>query len=89
MTARLGIREGAISAVVFAAVMFALISVDPRVKDRMTDLWASGGATPWADRIGELVNALWAAARTQSLENAPVVVFVTVGTVLTIFMLKS
>jgi hypothetical protein len=89
MTARLGIREGAISGVIFAAVMFALISVDPRVKDRMTDLWASGGVTPWADRINELANALWAAARTQSIENAPVVVFVTVGTVLTVFMLKS
>jgi hypothetical protein len=89
MTARLGIRDGAISAVIFAAVMFALISVDPRVKDRMTDLWGSGGVTPWADRIGELLSALWAAARTQSIENAPVVVFVTVGAVLTIFMLKS
>jgi hypothetical protein len=89
MTARLGIREGAISAVIFTAVMFALISVDPRVKDRMTDLFVSGGVTPWVDRIGELVNALWAAARTQSIDNAPVVVFVTVGTVLTLFMLKT
>ena len=50
---------------------------------------ASGGVTPWGDRFGDLVNALWNAARTQSLDNAPVLVFVTVGTVLTLFMLRS
>jgi len=89
MTARLGIREGAISVVVFAAVMFALVSVDPRVKERVTELWITGGITPWGDRLGDLASALWAAARTQSIDNAPAVVFVTVGTVLTLFMLKS
>jgi hypothetical protein len=89
MTARLGIRDGAISAVVFAAVMFALVSIDPRVKERVTELWATGGVTPWADRLGDLVSTLWAALRTQSIDNAPALVFVTVGTVLTLFMLRS
>jgi hypothetical protein len=89
MTAKLGIREGAISGIVFAAVMFALVSVDPRVHDSVTDLWTSGSVTPWGDRVSDLVNALWSAMRTQSLDNAPVLVFVTVGTVLTVFMLKS
>jgi hypothetical protein len=89
MTAKLGIRDGAISGVVFAVVLFGLISVDPRVHDRMTDLLASGRVTPWGDRVGDLVNALWSAARTQSVENAPALVFVTIGTVLTLFMVKS
>ncbi len=89
MTAKLGIRDGAISGIVFGAVLFGLVSVDPRVHDRMTDLIASGGVTPWGGRFGDLLNALWNAARTQSLDNAPVLVFVTVGTVLTLFMLRS
>lgn len=89
MTAKLGIREGAISGAVFAAVMFALVSVDPSVKERVADLWASGGVTPWGDRLGDLAGALWFAARMHSMDNAPVLVFVTVGTVLTLFMLKS
>lgn len=89
MTAKLGIRDGAISGIVFAVVLFGLVSVDPRVHERVTDLLASGGVTPWGDRVGDLVNALWAAARTQSIDNAPVLVFVTVGTVLTLFMVKS
>jgi hypothetical protein len=90
MTAKLGIRDAAISGVVFGIVLFGLVSIDPRVHDRVTDLLAgSGGVTPWGDRFGDLVNALWSAARTQSLDNAPALVFVAVGTVLTLFMVRS
>jgi hypothetical protein len=89
MTAKLGVREGAISAAVFAAVLFALISVDPRVHDRMSDLFATGSVTPWGDRAGDLIGALVAAARYQSFDNAPVLIFVTVGVVLMVFMFRS
>ena len=89
MTAKMGIREGAITGIVFATVLFGLISVDPSVRDRETDMISSGSVTPFGDRVGDLVSALWSAARTQSLDNAPVLVFVAVGTVLTLFMVKS
>ena len=89
MTARLGIREGAISATVFAAVVFALISVDPRVRERMSDLFASGSVTPWGDRAGDLVNALVSAVRYQSIENAPLLIFAAAGAVLVAFMLRT
>jgi len=89
MTAKMGIREGAITGIVFAAVLFGLISVDPSVRDRVTDMLATGSVTPLGDRVGDLIGALWSAARTQSLDNAPVLVFVAVGTVLTLFMVKS
>jgi hypothetical protein len=89
MTAKVGIRDGAITGIVFAIVLFGLISIDPRVHDRVSELFLSGSVTPWGDRVGDLFNALWAAARAQSLDNAPVLVFVTVGTLLTVFMLRS
>jgi hypothetical protein len=89
MTAKLGIREGAISATVFAAVLFALISVDPRVHDRMSDLFASGSVSPLGDRAGDLVSAVVAAARYQSFDNAPVLLFVTVGVVLMVVLFRS
>ena len=89
MTVKLGIREGAVSGIVFVLVLIGLVSVDPRVRDRVTDLFLSGGVTPWGDRLGDLGGALWSALRTQSIENAPALVFVTVGTVLTLFMLRS
>ncbi len=89
MTMKLGLREGAISAGVFGGVLFALISVDPRVRDHMADLFGGGGGNSWGSRLGELGDALWMAARHQSIDNAPLLVFATVGVVLTLFMLKS
>jgi len=86
---KMGIREGTASGIVFGVVLFALISVDPRVHDRVIDLFGSGSVMPWGDRLSDLGNALWAAARTQSLDNAPLLVFATVGAVLTVFMVRS
>jgi hypothetical protein len=89
MTLKLGLRDGAISAAVFGLVLFALISADPRVHDHVSDLFGAGAVTPWGDRLTDLGSALWSAARNQSIDNAPVLVFTTVGAVLTLFMLKS
>ncbi len=89
MTAKLGIREGALSATVFGMVLFILISVDPRVHDRMSDLFSSGSVTPWGDRAGDLVNAVVGAARYQSMDNGPVLLFIAVGIVLMVFMVRS
>lgn len=91
MTLKLGLREGAVSAAVFGTVLFALVSVDPRVRDHVADFFrgSQGSAAPWGARASELGGALWSAARYQSMENAPLLVFATVGAVLTVFMLKS
>jgi hypothetical protein len=86
----MGLRDGAVSAAVFGGVMFALVSIDPRVRDHVSDL--VGGTTsvaPIGSRLGELGDVLWSAARHQSIDNAPLAVFATVGIVLTIFMLRS
>lgn len=88
-TAKLGLREATVSAGVFAAVLFALVSVDSRVHDRVSDLFRTGAVTPWGDRAGDLVDAVWAAARYQSFDNAPVLIFMTVGAVLMVFLFRS
>jgi hypothetical protein len=92
MVMKLGIRESAVSFGVFCGVLFALTTVDPRVQERLSELFGAGSVSnvaPWTQRAGELGDALWMAARHQSLENAPLLVFATVGAVLTIFMFKS
>jgi hypothetical protein len=79
-----------LSAAIFGGVMFALVSFDPRVRDHVSSLLGDGtSVAPISARLGELGDALWSAARTQSMDNAPLLVFAAVGTVLTIFMVKS
>jgi hypothetical protein len=89
---KLGIRQAIASAAIFGAVLLVLVSVDDRVRDRVNDLiyGGSGGSlTPWGDRAGDLGNALMAAVKYQSIENAPLLVFAAVGAVLVVFMLKT
>src|ERR1700730_12080526 len=68
MTAKMGIREGAVSAIVFSAILFALISFDPRVKTQVADTLRSGSAWTWSNRFGEIGSALWSAARDKSMD---------------------
>ena len=83
-------RQGALSAVIFVGIMFALVSVDARVRDHVSGLVGNTtSVAPLTHRIADLGDALWSAARYQSIENAPLVVFATVGLVLTLFMVKS
>ena len=90
MTLKFGFRQGIVSAGIFGAIMFALVSVDARVRDHVSDLVGNtASAAPWGARFSELVDALWSAVRHQSIENAPLLVFATVGAVLTLFMLRS
>ena len=86
---KLGIQGGAISAIVFVVILVGLTMVDGRVRDSVSDLFASGGISPFGDRLSDVGSALWASVRYQSIDNAPMLVFATVGTVLTVFMLRS
>ena len=87
---KLGIRETIVSPAVFVGILLMLASVDERVRERFANVVASGdGLAPWWDRVGQLGDALMSAIRYQSIENAPLVVFATVGAVLVLFMFRS
>jgi len=89
MTAKMGFREGAVSAIVFSAILFALVSFDPRVKAQVSDTLRTSSAYSWSHSAGEIGGTLWRAARDKSMDGAPVLIFATVGAVLTVFMLRT
>jgi len=90
MRTKLALRQTVVSALVFAGVLIGLVSVDPRVRERMTELLATGdGLAPWGERAGDLTHALMTAARYQSIENAPLLIFASVGAVLFVFMFRT
>ena len=66
------------------------MSVDARVRDRFSNVLSGGdGLSPWGDRVSDLGSALASAVRHQSVENAPLLIFTTVGVVLFLFMVRS
>ena len=82
-------RQALVSTAVFAAIVMALVTVDAGVNDRFQMLMASGDAVSWSARAAFFGGAVVSAARHQSLENAPLVVFATAGALLFLFMLKA
>ena len=90
MKFKFGMQQALMSSGVFALILFALISVDERVRDRFNEI-VSGGDTvgSWGERASYLGDAVWTAARHQSIENAPLVVFATAGAVLFLFMVRT
>lgn len=89
MKFRFGIRQALVSSAVFGAILLALVFVDAGVRDRFTELVSAGGASSVTDRVSYLGDAMFDAARHQSLENAPMVVFATAGALLFLFMVRT
>ena len=90
MQIKLGLRQTVISLMVFCGVLLALVMVDARVRDRMAEIVAGAdGFTTWSGRLTGLAEALTTAVRYQSIENAPLLVFASVGFVLFLFMVKA
>jgi hypothetical protein len=85
-----GLRQLLISAAVLGLLFLAVVSVDDRVHERFTDLFMQGdNVSTWGNRAIGLADALTSAVRHQSIENAPLVIFATVGAILFLFMLKT
>lgn len=82
-----GFRDTVLSLIVFLGVLIALSSVDERLRQALPatarDVSAIG------DKAGDAGNALLSAARRQSIDQQPMVVFVALGAALTVFMLRS
>jgi hypothetical protein len=90
MQIKLGLRQTFLSSLVFFGILLALVSVDARVRDRMSEVISGGdGITPWGDRLTDLGDALTTAVKYQSIENAPLLVFATIGAVLFVFMVRT
>lgn len=90
MKFKFGIQQALASSAVFILVLIALVSVDDRVRERFNELVTGGESVgSWGERASYLGDAVLTAAKHQSIENAPLVVFATVGAVLFLFMVRT
>jgi hypothetical protein len=87
---KFGLKQGFVSIAVFAVLLLALVSVDDRVKDRFSELISGNNSvSSWGSRASMLTDAVTSAAKYQSIENAPLLIFATAGAVLFLFMVRT
>jgi hypothetical protein len=87
---KVAIRQYALSLAVFVIVLGGIVSVDERVRDRVSALvHGKESVAPWGDRVSDLGSVLLMAVRQQSTENVSLVIFAVVGGVLFLFMFRT
>jgi hypothetical protein len=84
--------DALLSIVALAILLFALVSVDERVREQVSlrlsgrpsiELAAAGA------QVRDLTSVVFQAARDQSIEHAPLLMFAVAATVLVVFMLRT
>ena len=88
-------RRVAIDALVslsaLTALLLALVAIDDRVREQIVLRISAGPTAQLADlgsRVRDVAAILAIAARDQSIEHAPLMIFALAGTVLVLFMLR-
>lgn len=87
------LNEAIVSASALLLLLATLVAVDPRVRDQLSLRVGGGGASSEIARAGSeirnVATVLVQAARDQSLEHAPLMIFALGATVLVLFMLRT
>lgn len=85
--------DALVSAGMIAIVLAVLVSVDERVREQfraaVDSASPSSVAAGTGTQLSEVGVALFDAARTQSIEHAPLMIFVVVATMLVLFMVRT
>ncbi len=89
---RPGIGEAMASVICVMAVLGTLVAVDGRVRDRFSAVVSEASADPVRTvgaRVAALSGAIAQAARDNSIDQAPLLVFTVIAAALLIFMLRT
>jgi len=82
-----------VSMATLAVLLLALVSVDGRVRERIADVLttppSSAELAGARQQLQQVSTVVLTAARDQSIEHAPLVIFAAAATVLVIFMVRT
>ena len=73
-------------------LLLMLVTVDPRVREQLSDVWGSSGTsavTSVRHQVREVSSVVMSAAADHSIDNAPLMIFALAATVLVLFMLRT
>jgi hypothetical protein len=87
------ISDGLISMGALALLLIALLSIDGKLRERVTDVLTTPPGSVeivgYGSQVARVSAVVYGAARDQSVEHAPLVIFGAVATVLVLFMLRT
>jgi hypothetical protein len=87
------INDALISLGALALLLVALVSIDDRVRERVTQLLSTPPSSAEIAGAGVQIEnvsmVLYKAARDQSVDHAPMVIFAVAAVVLVLFMLRT
>lgn len=92
MRPRRAFGEGLMSVGALAIILLALIAIDDRVREQVSLRWSvspSSQLSTAGAQVRDLTEVVFEAARDQSLEHAPLLIFGLAGAVLVLFMLRT
>lgn len=82
--------DALVSAGVLGFVLVTLMSIDVRVREQVRTIVGSTSHVQDAGgRLGDLGAVLLDAARTQSIDHGPMMIFIAAATVLVLFMVRT
>ena len=85
-------NDAVVSLGALTLLIVALVAIDDRVREQITARFHAGPTAQMADlgsRLQDAAAIVALAAKNQSIEHAPLVIFVVAATVLTLFMLRT
>jgi len=84
--------DALISLCALLLLLLMLVTVDPRVREQVSDLWGGSGpsaVTSVSSQVHKVSTVLLSAAADHSIDNAPLMIFALAATVLVLFMLRT
>ena len=88
-----GIKDTLISVGAVVLLIVAIVSIDDRVRERVTDILnrppSSAEIAGTGAQVVQVSLVVFKAARDQSVEHAPMVIFLVASAVLVLFMLRT
>lgn len=84
-----GLRDALISGGALVILAITLMSVDARVRDQVVSTARTTSVSEAGHRVGDLGSTLLLAARDQTVEHAPLAIFVVAGAILFLFMVRT
>lgn len=91
MSIRRTLGDAVISLAALLFLLLMLVSVDGRVRDRVSVIWTpdSSELVGAGRELGSMVSVVFEAVKDQSVAHAPLALFTVAATVLVLFMLRT